>query len=131
MIPACLLLEIAAARFHFPLITLLNGHVFGDGHGFSPSLVFAVAALVVFFYPSTLLLGVPVALVLRHMGKASISGLMASPLVVVAIFSLTGEDPDIKIVLAYCAITVSAGCWWIHRMLGRRAQMREQEAGNR
>jgi hypothetical protein len=109
---------------------MLTSYVFGEGDGFSPALGFAFLALVAVFYPSTLLLGVPVALVLRHMGKAGIGGLTASPLVVAAILSLTGEDPDIKIVLAYCAITVSAGCWWIHRMLGRRAQMREQGAGN-
>jgi len=115
IVPACVLLELAATRLGFSLVPLLNASVFGV-RDFTPSLGFAFAALLFVFYPAVFLLGMPAALVLRRMDKPGISGLIGAPLLLAVLLALTREHPDVKIVFAYCAIAVSAGCWGFYRI---------------
>ena len=115
IVPACIVLDMAATQFHFPLVPLLGGYVFGEG-SFMSSLGFAFAALVIVFSPAAFLLGLPAALLLHRIDKPDIAGLIGAPILLAAVLGITKEHPNVKIVLAYCAIAVSAGCWWFYRI---------------
>ena len=121
IIPACVLLEIVLRLFNTPLVPFISGYLFGDGI-YSGTFTFAFMAIGLVFYPATLLVGVPTALLLRRFNKPYIGGLMAAPLLIAFILIPIMSHPDLIIVIFYCAFAVSLGCWWGYIIAQKKQQ---------